>query len=75
MWFCDLTTSSAGEPVTVTARFAGIFERYGLQHVVAMTMREAEPLPLAREVVERVQQRLDEASASERDAIGEARVR
>ncbi|WP_460707919.1 HD domain-containing protein [Myceligenerans halotolerans] len=69
--FCDLTTSSAGEPVTVAARFAGIFERYAPQHVVAVTMREAEPF--ARDLVERVQQRVDEAGAHERDAVSEIR--
>jgi hypothetical protein len=67
--FCDLTTSSDGAPVTVAARLAGIFERYAPEHVVSVTMREAEPL--ARDVVERVQLRLDEASLRDRDAAVE----
>lgn len=69
--FCDLTTSNTGEPVTVEARLTGIFERYAPQHVVAVTMREAEPL--ARDVVERVQRQLDQAAVRGRDAVGKVR--
>jgi hypothetical protein len=42
--YADMTTSPDGEPVEVEQRLAEILTRYGDDHVVARSMREASPL-------------------------------
>ncbi|GAA1860302.1 HD domain-containing protein [Myceligenerans crystallogenes] len=54
--YCDMTASSSGDPVTVDQRFAGIYSRYEQGHVVARSMRQAEPL--VRAIVSDVDERL-----------------
>jgi putative nucleotidyltransferase with HDIG domain len=55
--YCDLTTSSTGEPVSVYERLSGIYARYPSDHVVTVTMREVEAP--AHEVVARIQALVD----------------
>ncbi len=55
LWYCDQTTSPAGEPVTAQARVAEIEQRYGPGHLVTRVVTEAAPELLA--AVERTEQR------------------
>ncbi|WP_093174940.1 HD domain-containing protein [Sinosporangium album] len=41
MTYCDMTTSPVGEPVDVDGRLAEIYARYGADHVVSRSIREA----------------------------------
>jgi len=34
LWYCDMTTSPTGEPVTFDERLAELWERYGPDHTV-----------------------------------------
>ncbi|MEV7624077.1 HD domain-containing protein [Actinoplanes sp. NPDC089786] len=42
--YADMTTTPDGEPVDVEQRLSEIFTRYGDEHLVTKTMREASPL-------------------------------
>jgi hypothetical protein len=39
--YCDLTTSTDGAPITVTARLAVVVARYGPDHPVARAIRRS----------------------------------
>jgi hypothetical protein len=39
--YCDMTTGPAGEVITYEERLAGVEERYGAEHVVARSVRQA----------------------------------
>jgi hypothetical protein len=60
--YCDMTTGPAGEVITYEERLAGVERRYGVEHVVARSVRHA------RAEVERctafVEGRLREVAAS-----------
>ena len=56
LWYCDQTTSPAGEPVAAQARIAEIKHRYGPGHLVTRFITEAAPELLA--AVERTKQRI-----------------
>jgi hypothetical protein len=60
--YCDMTTGPAGEVITYEERLAGVEHRYGAEHVVARSVRQA------RTEVERstafVEGRLGEVAAS-----------
>jgi hypothetical protein len=60
--YCDMTTGPAGEVITYEERLAGVERRYGIEHVVARSVRHA------RAEVERstefVEGRLREVAAS-----------
>ncbi|MFG1610742.1 HD domain-containing protein [Actinoplanes sp. NPDC049265] len=42
--YADMTTTPDGDPVEVEQRLSEIFARYGDEHLVARTIREASPL-------------------------------
>lgn len=42
--YADMTTTPDGEPVEVEQRIAEVFHRYGDDHLVARSIREASPL-------------------------------
>ena len=54
--YCDMTTSASGEPATVDERFDRIYDRYPPSHLVARSMRSAEPY--LRRVVADVERQL-----------------
>lgn len=54
--YCDMTTSARGETVTVDERFEHIYDRYPPGHLVARSMRHAEPR--LRWIVSGVERRL-----------------
>jgi len=56
LWFCDVTTSPDGLPVTPQTRFREIKERYGADHVVTRFIDEASEELLG--AVARTEQRL-----------------
>jgi hypothetical protein len=56
LWWADLTTTPDGERTTLAARVAEIEQRYGPDHVVSVSMREAWPELLG--AVERTEERL-----------------
>ena len=60
--YCDMTSGPAGEVITYEERLAGVERRYGAEHVVACSVRQA------RGEVERctefVESRLREVAAS-----------
>jgi hypothetical protein len=60
--YCDMTSGPAGDVITYEERLAGVEERYGAEHVVARSVRQA------RSEVERspafVEGRLGEVAAS-----------
>ena len=39
--YCDMTTGPAGEVITYEERLAGVERRYGAEHVVARSVRQA----------------------------------
>ena len=39
--YCDMTTGPAGEVITYEERLAGVERRYGPDHVVARSVRQA----------------------------------
>ena len=41
--YCDMTTGATGEAVTLAERLAGIERRYGAEHVVTHSARQAQP--------------------------------
>ncbi|GIJ52341.1 metal-dependent phosphohydrolase, HD subdomain protein [Virgisporangium aliadipatigenens] len=43
VWYCDMTTSPVGEPVTFAARLAEIKQRYGLEHTVPCAIEASAP--------------------------------
>lgn len=47
LWWADMTTSPTGETVAVDARIAEIATRYGSDHVVTQSIREATPQLIA----------------------------
>ena len=56
LWYCDITTSPAGEPVAVAERIAEIKQRYGPEHLVTRFITLATPDLLA--AVGRIEQLL-----------------
>ena len=42
--YADITTTPDGEPVDVEQRLAEIYDRYGEDHLVTRTIREASPM-------------------------------
>ncbi|MFF0489535.1 HD domain-containing protein [Nocardia sp. NPDC004068] len=56
LWWADMTTTADGRDTTFSARLADIHERYGAEHVVARSIREAEPA--LREAVRRTEERI-----------------
>lgn len=56
LWYCDITTSPDGEPVTATERIAEIKQRYGPGHLVTRFITVATPDLLA--AVGRIEQLL-----------------
>src|SRR3954449_1050290 len=42
-WFCDLTTSPDGKPVSAAERIAEIKQRYGPGHIVTTFITDASP--------------------------------
>jgi putative nucleotidyltransferase with HDIG domain len=56
LWYCDLTTSPDGQPVTAPDRIAEIKERYGPGHIVTRFITDGAPELLA--AVERTERRL-----------------
>lgn len=61
LWYCDLTTSPDGEPVSAPDRIAEIKDRYGPGHIVTQFITAAAPELLA--AVERTESRLAGNSA------------
>ena len=59
LWYCDITTSPDGEPVTAEQRITEIKERYGPDHLVTRFFTLASPELLA--AVERTQHRMARA--------------
>jgi hypothetical protein len=41
LWYCDMTTGPAGDPVTFDERLAEILQRYGANHVVPRAVGKA----------------------------------
>lgn len=58
LWYADMTTGPAGEPMTVPARLAEIRVRYGPDHLVTRFWAAAEPTLMA--AADRVEARLVE---------------
>ncbi|WP_067657261.1 HD domain-containing protein [Nocardia harenae] len=56
LWWADMTTTPTGDDVEFPDRIADIYHRYGPEHVVARSIREAEPL--LRQAVENTADRL-----------------
>jgi hypothetical protein len=56
LWYCDITTSPDGEPVTALERIAEIKQRYGPDHLVTRFITLATPELLA--AVDRTEQLL-----------------
>ena len=56
LWYCDITTSPDGEPVTADQRITEIKERYGPDHLVTHFITQAAPELLA--AVERTEHRM-----------------
>jgi putative nucleotidyltransferase with HDIG domain len=56
LWYCDLTTSPDGRPVSSADRIAEIKERYGPGHIVTRFITDGAPELLA--AVERTERRL-----------------
>jgi putative nucleotidyltransferase with HDIG domain len=56
LWYCDLTTSPDGQPVSASDRVAEIKERYGPGHIVTRFISDGAPELLA--AVERTERRL-----------------
>jgi hypothetical protein len=52
--FCDITTTPTGEDTTVESRIAEVIHRYGGDHPVSRSVKEARPcLVAASQAVER----------------------
>jgi hypothetical protein len=62
LWYCDLTTSPDGEPVSAGERIAEIKQRYGPGDIVTRFITEGSPELLA--AVERTERRLAGEQAS-----------
>jgi putative nucleotidyltransferase with HDIG domain len=58
LWYCDLTTSPDGQPVSAPDRIAEIKERYGPGHIVTRFITDGAPELLA--AIERTERRLAE---------------
>jgi putative nucleotidyltransferase with HDIG domain len=56
LWYCDLTTSPDGAPMSAADRFAEIKERYGRGHLVTRFITDGSPELLG--AVERTERRL-----------------
>jgi hypothetical protein len=56
LWYCDLTTSPDGQPVSAADRIAEIKARYGPGHIVTRFTTDGAPELLA--AVERTERRL-----------------
>ena len=56
LWYCDLTTSPDGRPVSAPDRIAEIKERYGPGHIVTQFITDGAPELLA--AIERTEYRL-----------------
>ena len=59
LWYCDLTTSPDGDPVSAQDRIAEIKERYGPGHIVTQFISDAAPQLLA--AAESTERRLSRA--------------
>ncbi|WP_157105838.1 HD domain-containing protein [Nocardia sienata] len=44
LWWADMTTTADGVTTTLDDRLADIYRRYGAEHIVARSIREAEPI-------------------------------
>jgi hypothetical protein len=62
LWYCDVTTSPDGEPVSARERIAEIKQRYGRGHIVTRFITEGSAELLA--AVERTEWRLAGQQAS-----------
>lgn len=62
LWYCDLTTSPAGDPISAMERMREIRQRYGPGHIVTRFIIEGAPELLA--AVERTERRLAGEPAS-----------
>jgi hypothetical protein len=62
LWYCDLTTSPDGEPVSARERIAEIKERYGPGDIVTQFITEGAAELLA--AVERTERRLTSEQAN-----------
>jgi hypothetical protein len=60
--YCDMTTGPAGEIVTFEERLADVERRYGTEHVVARSLRQAQAK--VERCVDFVEGRLREVAAS-----------
>ncbi|WP_239153868.1 HD domain-containing protein [Virgisporangium aliadipatigenens] len=60
VWYCDMTTSPVGEPVSFDERLAEIKKRYGLEHTVPRAIEAS--APEIRRAIRRV---LDTAATSD----------
>lgn len=60
LWYCDITTSPDGEPVTAKERIAEIKQRYGPDHLVTRFITQAAPSLLT--AVERTEHLMAQAS-------------
>ncbi|WP_280297078.1 HD domain-containing protein [Nocardia abscessus] len=47
LWWADMTTTPTGETTDVRERIAEVQDRYGLDHVVSLSVAEASPLLLS----------------------------
>ncbi|MBF6236649.1 HD domain-containing protein [Nocardia otitidiscaviarum] len=47
LWWADMTTTPLGQPIDIKSRIAEVRKRYGSDHVVAVSVTEAEPELLA----------------------------
>ncbi|WP_036498124.1 HD domain-containing protein [Nocardia aobensis] len=56
LWWADMTTTAAGDDTTFDERVADVYRRYGPDHVVSRSIREA--TPDLREAVARTEVRL-----------------
>jgi len=64
--YCDLTTSSTGEHISLQERLDDIFRRYDENHIVSQAIRQA--IPYLSGIVERVQnERIKISLAAKRD--------
>jgi hypothetical protein len=61
--YCDMTTSPAGQRITMPDRLAEIIERYGAEHLVVQCLRRAHDYLAG--AVERTEQRLRATGVSE----------
>jgi putative nucleotidyltransferase with HDIG domain len=66
VWYCDMTTSPSGEPVTFEERLAEIRERYGPEHTVPRAIEAS--APEIRRAIARVLRCVEAADGRQRTA-------